>query len=219
VFLRAVVSERNQGRTGKVAEELAVMRPLPTRPLATCRELVVTVSRSSTIRVVGKTYSVPSRLIGHRIGVRLYATQLELEYQGRVIECIERIQGHGAYRVDYRHVIHSLVRKPGAFRRYVFQEALFPSVTFRRCYDELVARSTGWADLEYVRILGLAATRQETEVEACLVALLSEGVVPEYETVKARIEPAPTPLCPEVQLLLPDLRVYDALLESQGVAL
>jgi hypothetical protein len=219
LFLRAVVSERNQGRTGKVAEELAVMRPLPTRPLDTCRELVVTVSRSSTIRVVGKTYSVPSRLIGHRIGVRLYATQLELEYQGRVIECIERIQGHGAYRVDYRHVIHSLVRKPGAFRRYVFQEALFPSVTFRRCYDELVARSTGWADLEYVRILRLAATRQETEVEACLVALLSEGVVPEYETVKARIEPAPTPLCPEVQLLLPDLRVYDALLESQGVAL
>jgi hypothetical protein len=65
----------------------------------------------------------------------------------------------------------------------------------------------------------LAATKQETEVEACLVALLSEGVVPEYETVKARIEPAPTPLCPEVPLLLPDLRVYDALLENPGVAL
>lgn len=217
-FLEELVSERNAARAAKLAEELAVMRALPPRALDTCRELMATVSRSSTIRVVGKTYSVPSRLRGHRVQVRLYATELEVEYQGTLIERFPRLSGHGAQRIDYRHIIHSLVRKPGAFRRYAYQEALFPSLIFRRCYDALRERADTWADLDYVRILHLAATTLESVVESALSALLAEGVVPTYEAVKARVEPTPAIACPEVQVALPDLKAYDALIASEGVS-
>jgi hypothetical protein len=193
------------------------MRPLPVRPLDTCRELMATVSRASTLRVVGKTYSVPSRLRGHRVQVRLSATEVEVSYQGSVVERLPRLQGQGAARIDYRHIIHSLVRKPGAFRRYAFREALFPTLTFRRAYDVLVERSQSWADLEYVRILHLAATTLESAVESALSTLLEEGVVPLYEVVKARVAPTPPLAYPKVQVALPDLKVYDALLSRQEV--
>jgi hypothetical protein len=66
---------------------------------------------------------------------------------------MERLVGRDAHRIDYRHIIHALVRKPGAFRRYVFREALFPSLEFRRAYDALLAEGSDQADLDYVRIL------------------------------------------------------------------
>jgi hypothetical protein len=216
-FLQGLVEERNLGRAARLAEERSVLRALPVRQLPAYRELVATVSRWSTIRVVAKTYSVPSRLRGYRVEVHLYAAELEVRYGGRVIERYDRLRGRGAYRIDYRHVIHSLVRKPGAFRRYVYREALFPTLTFRRCYDVLVERSQHWADLEYVRILHLAATTMETRVEAVLVSLLAEGVVPDYDVVKARVAPAPRAPFPEVRVSMPDLKGYDALIGAEEV--
>jgi transposase len=217
-FLEALIAERNAARKAKLAEELAAMRPLPVGPLDTCRELVATVSRASTIRVVGKTYSVPARLRGYRVRVRLSATEVEVSYQGHVVERFPRVHGQGAARIDYRHIIHSLIRKPGAFRRFAFREALFPTLTFRRAYDALQECSDTWADLEYVRILHLAATTLESTVEEALAALIEAGTVPTYEVVKARVAPTPPLVCPEVQVAPPDLKVYDALLSGQAVA-
>jgi hypothetical protein len=114
--------------------------------------------------------------------------------------------------------VHSLVRKPGAFRRYVYRDALFPTLTFRRAYDVLAERSERWADLEYVRILHLAATTMECAVEAALSTLLDVGEVPEYEVVKARVQPAVPLSAPLVQVRLPDLTAYDALLSGSQEA-
>ena len=167
-WLDTLVAERNAAREAQVAKERAVLRALPVRPLAVSRELQATVSRSSTIRVVGKTHSVPSKLRGEVVRVHLYATELEVEYAGEVIVRLPRLSGHGAHRIDYHHVVHSLVRKPGAFRRYAYRDALFPSVVFRQAYDALLERGDTWADLEYMRILHLAATTMETSVAEAL---------------------------------------------------
>jgi hypothetical protein len=113
---------------------------------------MATVSRFSLIRVVGRRYSVPSRLIGHRLRVRVFAGTIEVEYQGGCIGRYPRLSGPDTYHIDSRHLVHSLVRKPGAFRSDVHREALFPTLTFRRCYDVLCERSTQWADLEYERV-------------------------------------------------------------------
>ena len=216
-FLQSLVEERNTTRQVRLEEELGVLRALPVRPLPAYREETVRVSRWSTIRVVAKTYSVSSRLIGHQVQARLYAGELEVHYGGEVVHRFERLQGHGAHRIDYRHVIHSLVRKPGAFRRYVYREALFPSVVFRRAYDALVAGSHKWADLEYVRILHLAATSLECVVEQALAELLAAGEVPEYDRVKARVSPAPPTLPPPIALGALALDVYDELLETPAL--
>src|SRR5258708_14962645 len=86
-----------------------------------------------------------------------------------------------------RHIIHTLVRKPGAFRRYVFREALFPSLDFRRAYDALVAEGEDQADLDYVRILHLAASDGEECVRVALAMLLADEMTPTYDAVPASV--------------------------------
>ena len=135
-----------------MGEERALLAPLPVRPLPAYRQEEVQVKRWGIIRVVGKPYSLPSRLIGHRVKVRVHANHLEVRYRGELVARPERVRGDALDGIDYRHLAHSLVRKPGAFRRYVYREALFPTLVFRRAYDALAAHSEKWADLEYVRI-------------------------------------------------------------------
>ena len=207
-----MIDERNAGREARLSEERTLLRPLPVRALPTYREAEMTVGRWGIIRVAKKPYSLPSRLIGHRVKVSLFADHLEVHYRGELVARPERVSGDGLEGIDYRHLVHSLVRKPGAFRRYVYREALFPTLTFRRAYDVLAERSERWADLEYVRILHLAATTMECEVEAALAASLDAGAVPEYELVKSRVKPAAPLSAPPVRVRLPDLTAYDALL-------
>ena len=82
--------------------------------------------RWCTIQVAGHSYSVPSRLIGSRligkeVQIRLYADWVEVYYKGHLAEGMDRVHGEGEVNVNYRHVIGSLVRKPGAFARYPLQ--------------------------------------------------------------------------------------------------
>ena len=217
-WVEALVKERNGARGGRLAEERAVLRELPARTLAAHREEEVTVKRWGGIRVSGKVYSLPSRLIGHRVQVCVHANHLEGYYRGALVARPERVRGEGLEGIDYRHVVHSLIRKPGAFRRYVYREAMFPSVVFRRAYDALCERSHKWAELEYIRILHLAATTMQCEVEAALAAMLEAGEVPESDAVKARIGAWPPPACPNVHVMMPDLAAYDTLLSGEEVS-
>ena len=122
--------------------------------------------------------------------------------------------GDEPYRIDYRHLVHSLLRKPGAFARYVYQDALYRSLTFRRAYDTLVENLNARSDLEYIRILHLAATTVEADVEAALSRLLKAGQTPTFDAVRAQVSPRDSD-CPEVDLDKPDLDQYDDLLEQK----
>jgi hypothetical protein len=68
----------------------------------------------------------------------------------------------------YRHVNGWLVRKPGAFARYRCREDLFPSVTFGRAFDALQTTHSERADVQYLRILQLAALHGEARVTEAL---------------------------------------------------
>ena len=173
-------------------------------------------SSPSTSSGVGRTYTVPSRLIGKEVQIRLYAEHLEVYYKDHLVERMERVRGEREARVDYRHIIGSLVRKPGAFARYRFREQLFPTMTFRLSYDALKRWRGDRADVEYVRILHLSATTMESTVDSALALLLEAGDPFDYGTVKELANPAP-PRAPVLNLPgMPDLRVYDSLLA--GVA-
>ena len=88
-----------------------------------------------------------------------------------------------------------LVRKPGAFARYRFREELFPSLTFRAAYDALGRTHGERADVEYVRLLHLAAMTGERLVEATLRARLDADVPCDYAGVQAQVRP-PVPTVP-----------------------
>jgi len=131
VFLEMVLGKANSLRTERLAEEMAAMPKLAASRLSEYREYRCSVGSSGTISVDRRIYSVPSRLKGERVVARRYHDRVEILYGGRtevVAPWISRETGH---HIDYRHVISSLVRKPGAFRNYRYREDLFPSMAFR----------------------------------------------------------------------------------------
>jgi hypothetical protein len=112
-------------------------------------------------------------------------------------------------------VIWSLVRKPGAFARYVYRDELFPTVTFRRAYDAICAGRSGIkADVEYLRVLHLAASTVEADVERALIALLAEKGPITADAIKARCAPPPSSTVPALETPTVDLAAYDTLLDE-----
>lgn len=195
----------------KLIEERHYLRALPAVALPAYTTLLVTVRRWSTIRVVNHTYSVPARLIGERVRVLLHHDHLEVYFAGKLVERLPRLRGQRWARIDYHHVIWSLVKKPGAFARYRWREELFPSLSFRRAYDGLRNFHGERADAEYVRILYLAAASGEAVVERTLGELLEGGARFDADQVRHAVRPE-RPTVPAVAIGAPDLKVYDALL-------
>ncbi len=211
-FLQNLIKQRNLRRQERWLEEREALRPLPAAPLELCREVRVPVSRFSTIQVLRNTYSVPSRLIGTTLLVRVHSETLEVYRATTRLLTMPRLLGTGQHRIDYRHVIWSLVRKPGAFAHYRYRDDLFPSLTFRRAYDALRSHVPERADRHYVRLLHLAASTAESEVEAALGLLLDQGVTPTFDAVRDLVRTPSVQRVPELSSPVLDLSTYDQLL-------
>lgn len=217
-FVRAAVAKHiNELAEAKLLVELDHLRELPPGPVPNFTKYTPTVSRFSLARIGGRLYSVPSRLRGHELVALQYSNVIEVYYHDRLIETMPRLRGDKEVRIDYRHVIWSLVRKPGAFARYKYREELFPTLTFRLAFDALESFPGLWADLEYVRILHLAAKTMESRVERALAELLEGGEPFDYARVKSIAAPSPQAV-PTIKIGEPDLSIYDSLLSSRGVS-
>jgi hypothetical protein len=167
---------------------------------------------------MGHPYSVPSRLRGEKVLVRVHETRIEVLFAGEVHVDVERVAGREGHGIQYRHVIGSMVRKPGAFRLYRYRDALFPTEVFRRTHERLLKDLSAWAsDCEYLRILHLAATTMESDVERALEQLLEAGARPSLDLVRARVAPPPAPV-PALEVPTVDLAAYDTLLDAGRVA-
>lgn len=182
-FLRLIFARGNRGRQARLEEEHRVLRRLPERRLDDFREIKVRVGPSSTIRAAHNTYSVSSRLIGEEVTVRLSGESLGILYGQTEVDRIPRLRGENGHKINYRHIIDGLVRKPGAFEHYRYQEDLFPTTRFRMAYDVLKETRPARAAKEYLEILQLAAHESETGVDDALRAAfdaeakISAGVV------------------------------------------
>src|SRR6266496_2847746 len=214
-FVQALVYKRNQTRAVRFATEREALRPLPTTALAPCKEVRVMVSRFSTISVLGNVYSLPSRLIGTSIRVRVRAETLEGYVGTSPVFILPRLVGKHKHRIDYHHLIWSLVRKPGAFAAYRYRDDLFPTTTFRQAYDRLVSVRSKRADHEYVRVLHLAASISESEVETALALLLEAGTLPTAEAVRELVCIPQLSAIPAMQTPSLDLSPYDQLIPSR----
>jgi hypothetical protein len=217
-FLCQLFRQENAGRASRLAEERAVLRSLPKARLEACKRLRVRVETGSVVRVEGNVYSVPSRLIGERLEARLHTERVELWYAQKCVEDLPRLRGRGKHRIDYRHVIDWLVRKPGAFADYRYHSDLFPSSRFRMAYDLLLERQPARAAKEYLHILHLAARESEVALEAALTGLLDVDGPLSAEAVREKLrQHDPIRPATEVTVATVDLAVYDALLDGQEV--
>lgn len=219
-FLKELVRRLNAGRQERLNEELKVLRTLPARRLENYVELELTVSPSSTISIHNNVYSVHSRLIGERVRVRMFVDLLEVIYAQKTVERIPRLRGQDGHRINYRHIIDWLARKPGAFANYRYHSDMFPGSYFKMAYDDLKRQNPLQADKEYVQILKIAAQEGEEVTQSALRWLVSRreepltaAIVEQY--VLARRE---KPLAVDVQVADADLGEYDALLSCGSEA-
>ena len=210
-FVQEVVAYwRNRPAAARLLEERPALRALPSAAIPSYTIYYPVVRRWSTIRVAHRTYSVPAQLMGHTVEARVHANVVEVRYRDQVVQTMPRLRKEDAHRIDYRHVIGWLVRKPGAFARYRYREDLYPSVLFRRAYDALVRTHGERADVEYLRILQLASTVGEARVGEVLATLIDRIGGFDYVVVQAQVAP-PVLTVPVIHIPAPDLSVYDAL--------
>lgn len=212
-FVAQVCRGANALREAKVAEERTRLRALPADRFPETEEITVRISSYSTARVRDRAYSVPSRLIGAFVQAQLSEDEVRFVYRGDEVARYPRSVRKGP-SIDYRHIIASLVRKPGAFARYIYREELFPRAVFRQAYDRLRTDDLLKASERYLRLLQLAAEFGEDRVGDALGALLRQAELPLADIIEVKLREAspadPAALSPFV----PDLNGYDALISE-----
>jgi hypothetical protein len=222
-FLRLLLTQLNAGRRQLLALEMQYLRGLPAGRLETAKRAQVKVDSGSILYADRNAYSVNSRLIGEQVEVRIHAETVEVWYGDRKVEQMPRLRGRGKHRVDYRHIIDWLVRKPGAFRNYRYREDLFPTSRFRMVWDALRELAPLRADKRYLEILQVAAQEGEARVDDALRSLLEQGEIGEgklnAEAVQSLLMREGAPPVTQVEVAEVDLASFDKLLGGETGAM
>ena len=215
-FLQRITYQLNAGRNKCFEEELNVLGKLPELRFDDCKNMDnIKVGKSSTLNIQHNTYSVHSRLIGEKVQARIYADHIEIWYAQKMVDRIPRQRGASKHRIDYRHIIDWLVRKPGAFENYRYKESLYPSSWFRIAYDWLRSNMALQANKHYVKILYYAAKEGQTVTENSIRYLLEHDKELTALNIKDQIdEQFKLPPITEVVVNNNNLESYDTLLEE-----
>ena len=217
-FLQVLFVRLNAGRSQRLAEEMAVMRELPERRIESVKRERVRVDSGSLIYVDRNVYSVPSRLIGEVVEARLTIDRVEVWYGQRKVAEMPRLRGRRKHRVDYRHIIDWLVRKPGAFENYRYRDELFPTSRFRMAFDALQERHGSRGGKEYLRILELAARESEAMVDEALRVLLNQADEQiGAERIQKMMHVEDRAVLRDVEVATVDLRLFDQLCSAGEV--
>ena len=215
----AEVVRRLNARCARAWEvERSRLKPLPARRTLDFEEIDARVSKFGVFSAKSVLYSVPSRLVGHRLKVRLYSARIEAWLGGvKVFEC-ERIHGNSTNRhpkrIDWRHMLPSLKRKPGAFARWAWRDAMFPRTEYAQMWQYLHERLEERAACRLMIDLLDLADRANVVAELATVLgdLCARDTLPDVDALRERFAPRPSQV-PCVQVLLPAAAIYDALLE------
>ncbi len=220
-FIDEIVSRKNARIARRIEAERAALQPLPSRRTCDHEETIVIVTSSSGFTLRKVFYTVPSRLIGHRLRVRLFDDRLELFMGGTPLMTLERgradANGKHGHVVDYHHVIHALRKKPMALLGLVYRAQLFPRDAYRLTFDRLLEQIPERPACRLmVDLLALAHDRGcEAELATELDGDLAAARLPDMTALRARFAPDPTRL-PDVTVTLLPLSAYQALLGSQS---
>ncbi len=216
-FLQSVVAPRNAKRLAKLRQEVEHFTPLPQRRLQTFTCLSVTVKSDCIINVKRNSYSVSSKYKGLQLEVRICQDTVELWYRNERMEVMPRLSGRGKELIDFRHIIDSLIRKPGAFANYRYQSHLYPTTRFRMAYDTLAKNTTELSAVkQYLKILHAAKHEGLDTVDEILRSLLTTGGEMTAVAVLALVasgQQVDSPM--EMDIAPPDLKVFDDLLSSK----
>ena len=218
-FVAEIVARMNHRVRSQTAAERPLLKALPVRRTSEFEEIEARVTKFGTLTVKRILYSTHSRLIGHRLKVRVYTERIEGWLGGVCV--MEAPRGHleaGQRRgkaIDYRHLLPALRKKPGAFARWALRDEMFPRSEYRRTWERLHEMlPERQACKTMVGLLDLAARGAcEADLAGVLADLLQAGTLPELPGLEERFAPRVADL-PEVEIKLPTLADYDALLQG-----
>ncbi len=213
-FVEKIVAGRNGYRKERLEDELDLLKELPDRKWHSPIIVRARVSSGSIIQILEAPYTVPSRLIHYTLKAYVYPDEIVLFYNNKRLQCMPRVRSKSYDGINYRHIIDSLVRKPGAFAQYKYQMALFPRLCFRRAYDCLCAKRPAGADKSYLKILQLAKLHSEQLVATALELLLEANQTPSTDAVKDLIDIYQQERL-NITVHQPNLANYDELLSAQ----
>jgi transposase InsO family protein len=217
LFIDEIVSRKNAHHAKRIAAERTVLQQLPGQRTSDREETLVTVTSSGGFTLKKVFYTVPSRLIGHRLRVRLYDDRLDVFIGATLLMTLTRgratAAGKHAHVVDYRHVIHALRRKPMALLNLVYRDQLFPRDAYRMSFDRMLEQLPEKSACRLmVDLLALAHERGcEADLAVLLTADLAATRLPDIAALRAHFAPDPASL-PKVVVHLTPLSVYEALL-------
>lgn len=218
-FIDELTSRRNARHRGPIDAEREQLQALPRQRTQDFEETLVRVTSSGGFTLRKVFYTVPSRLIGHQLRVRLYDDRVEVFIGSTALMTLARgkapADGRRGHVVDYRHVIHSLRRKPMALTNLVYRDQLFPREAYRRTFDVLLGQiGERAACRRTVELLALAHERAcEAELANELDRLLDTGALPELDVLRRRFGPDPSAL-PDIHVPLGSLQDYEVLLTA-----
>jgi hypothetical protein len=221
-FVDEIVSRQNVRNAKRIDSERTSLQRLPDRRTSDYEEVIVRVTSTGGFTLRKVFYTVPSRLIGYRLRVRLYDDRLGVFVGGTHLLTLPRGRPHPNGKhdqvVDYRHVIHSLRRKPMALLNLVYRDRLFPRDAYRRTFDVLRERlSDRKACRIMVDLLALAHDRGcEAELADRLTADLDIGHLPDLGRLRAQFAPDPADV-PKVVVHLAPLAAYECLIGAAEI--
>lgn len=218
-FIDEIIGRRNAARGKAIAAERAHLQSLPKQRATDFEEVIVTVTSTGGFTLRKVFYTVPSRLIGHRLRVRLFDDRIEVFIGGTPLLTLPR--GHARNNgkhdqvVSYHHVIHSLRKKPMALLNLVYRDKLFPRPAYRRTYEMLsAALPERQACKVIVELLALAHDRScEAELATELERIVQNGELPDLARLRMRFSPDPAQL-PVITVALAQLGSYEALIDA-----
>jgi len=215
-FIAEVVGRRNARNRKRIEIERATLKPLPARRTTDYEEARVLVTSSGGFILRRIFYSVPSRLIGHRLNVHLYDDRLDCFLGSTHLLTLRRgrpPQGSGKHGhvIDYHHVIHALRKKPMALLNLVYREQLFPRRAYVRAFEALLAKGNEkQACRTMVDLLALAHDRVcEGELAHAIDVDLDAGGLPDLDRLRDHFKPDRA--IPHIVVDLVPLSAYDEL--------
>ena len=209
-FIISIKDKRNAFRKELLAIEEPLLQELPDQKWLAPTILDVRVNTASVVTILKIPYSVPSRLISYNLRAYVYQKEIELYYGNKCLQKMPRIFSQESMAgIDYRHIIDSLVRKPGAFFNYRYHKCLFPQTIFRKTYDKLTKLHTNTGYKIYLKILQLAKMYGEQQIAGALKLAIEQKKTITIELLKHIIEvPQKIPL---VKIQQTALSKYDQL--------
>ena len=215
-FVDLIIGRRNAHNRKRIELEMPSLGKLPKRRTADFEEKCVTVTRSGGFMLNRVFYTAPSRLIGHRLRVRLYDDRLECFLGSTLMMTVRRGQpvsdSKGGHVVDYRHVVHALRKKPMALLNLVYRDQLFPRPAYARAFETLLAAVGDRRACKItVELLALAHDRAcEAQLAEALDETVDAGQLPDLQFLSAYFGPEPASV-PLIDVDVVPLSAYDEL--------